>query len=254
MDIPFYRLISVHDIVTMKFNQGIRESMMEEQGSIRHMTPNELIAAINSLDGINVLRDRALVSLLYLTACRVEEVVNYIHEIREKKVKSLDKFGRPIILKERCITERRYIGEPIKRKDIIVSEYDSKRIEIHNVKILKKKLNTRSKYKTRIVPVYINDLEKPFVKMLFDYLNTLNDEEDMLFPLTRQRVFQILQKIGIFPHLLRHTRLSHLSIYYNFNPSYLREMTGWSSTKPADVYVHLNKDDLFDAFERRFKK
>lgn len=48
----------------------------------------------------------------------------------------------------------------------------------------------------------------------------------------------------INPHYLRHCRLTHLVQHYGFNDIQLMRFAGWSNTKPATVYVHLNWMDL----------
>lgn len=49
---------------------------------------------------------------------------------------------------------------------------------------------------------------------------------------------------GINPHYLRHCRLTHLVQHYGFNEIQLMRFAGWTNTKPATVYVHLNWMDL----------
>lgn len=48
----------------------------------------------------------------------------------------------------------------------------------------------------------------------------------------------------INPHYLRHCRLTHLVQHYGLNDIQLMRFAGWSNTKPAIVYVHLNWMDL----------
>lgn len=48
----------------------------------------------------------------------------------------------------------------------------------------------------------------------------------------------------INPHYLRHCRLTHLVQHYGFNEIQLMRFAGWTNTKPATVYVHLNWMDL----------
>jgi len=56
------------------------------------------------------------------------------------------------------------------------------------------------------------------------------------------------------PHLFRHTRLTHLVKFFGFREFELMQFAGWSSTKPAMVYVHLFGQDLAEKMLRQADK
>ena len=101
----------------------------------------------------------------------------------------------------------------------------------------------------RSIPVVWNEKEHKFMQVFVDFLAKIGQNE-ALFPLSRQRIGQILAKIGLFPHFLRHLRASHNVIDYEFDSEYLKQFFGWSSSKTAENYVHLNIKNLVDKMRK----
>jgi len=80
-----------------------------------------------------------------------------------------------------------------------------------------------------------------------------------LFPFTYNQIRKMLKRIGriigmnIYPHLLRHSRATHLAKY--LTESQLKYYFGWSQgSKMASVYVHLSGKDLDEAIIRIYAK
>lgn len=187
---------------------------------------------------------QALPVFLYLTAARVEEVVKYVEESQPNRVLMImDKETGKRIPTPAPILERVSKGEPIKRNQIVIEE---KRITIYDVRTLKRKIDVML---TRPIPIARTEREEEMIKILVNYLNTL-EPNDYLFNFTRQRAKQILEKVMLYCHLLRHCRLTHLAVDYGFDNSDLRQYTNWASSKTADNYVHKNISNLYDKMER----
>jgi integrase len=178
-------------------------------------TRPEILGALCQLP---VLRDRALLSFLYLTGCRISEVVRYKHRSKDWK------------------------GEPIKKDQV---EIQSDFIIIHNVRVLK----TRKEIRFKKVPIRVNSLEHPFINQFLEYFNKISDPNAYLFDITRQRAFQILKTVGIFPHLLRHTRVTHLISDYDFSVPQLQKFFGWIKWDSAGEYAHLDIRDIMKKLE-----
>lgn len=175
----------------------------------------KILEAINRMSS---KRNKALLAFLYLTGCRISEVVRY------KKKGAL-------------------IGQPIKKKQIEIRRNE---LRIYNVRVLK----SRIKHKIRVIPILINDLERQFINHFLEYYKGLDNPDTYLFNLSRDWVYRLLAKEGLFPHWLRHARLTHLVVDYDFNEQQLQKFTGWDTTKTAPVYTHLKVDDLFDKMKK----
>jgi len=208
---------------------AIRKQLLDKYKELPQMERYEILDKIKQLKS---LRNQALVCFLYLTGCRVEEVVKFIKEKNPHRiVKRDDQWVKA------PIENRSLIGLPIQKKQI---EIEDDNLTIRNVRCLKRKTMVR-----RSIPILFKDKEMSFINILQSYLNGLQ-EDDYLFPITRTRAYQILSKIGLFPHYLRHIRMTHLVVDYNFSSGHLKKFTGWSDSKTADDYVHLSVDDLLD--------
>jgi len=129
--------------------------------------------------------------------------------------------------------------------------------EYLTVRLLTRK-NRRAKI--RDVPVPLQQAEKAMVS----YVNKYKGSGDgkIFTGLSRTNAWNRLSKVsisvrairgkeilpeftkGVNPHYLRHCRLTHLVQHYGFNELQLMRFAGWTNTKPAIVYVHLNWMDL----------
>lgn len=189
---------------------GVRDKLKRENNSLPMLQRYELLERLKQL---GTMRDRALGSFLYLTGCRIEEVVRYKSYKYDKK------------------------GQAIKKKQ--VSQLED-RIMVYGVRVLKRKDGV-----IKNMVIRRNSLDKPFIELLEPYLLTL-DPEDCLFDMCRQRAYQILEEVDLYPHYLRHLRTTHLVIDFNFSGEHLKNFHAWASSRMAEEYVHLNTTDIFE--------
>ena len=205
----------------------------------------ELLAMIHSINSNTKVRDKALVSFIYMTGCRISEIVG---TTKVSNKYSDSDIKNKVAYKERIpIKSEEYKVVPLKKENIEIN-FEDDIIRVYNVICLKRKFENHR----RTIPIIISQ-EKPFVDLFLKYYDTLQ-EGDTIFPINRQRAWQIINKhmvkyvdskeIRLFNHFLIHERCSHLAAHKNFSPLDLQKFRGWRDTSQASVYAHLNTEDI----------
>jgi integrase/recombinase XerD len=99
-------------------------------------------------------------------------------------------------------------------------------------------------------------LDEDTLKMLSDYVVALNTPEDQpVFPIKRNRVFNIVKKYGnmigvnIHPHTLRHSFAINL-VRGGTDLRRVQLMLGHTSLSITQVYLQFNDNDLREAYEK----
>lgn len=170
----------------------------------------EVEEVIEIVQGIQNLRDRALIILTYLTAGRIREIV------RKKDRKSI-------------------LKSDIKLTD--VKERPTLLINLRNQK------NKNRKRKNIPVPLDLKE-NAIFFNLLAPYINDLEMHEE-LFPISYQRAYKIIHEtMGVNPHWIRHLRATHLVVKYGYKEHQLMIYMGWSDPRPAKYYVEMVWQDL----------
>ena len=205
----------------MKLRDQVRK---QNNNQIPNLYRYQILEAINKQE---LPKYRALIAFLYLTGCRVSEVVKYKKNPAKNKGLLADT-GNPGI-----------IGEPIRKKHV---ELRDNHIIVLTVRTLKQ----RKLKQYRNIPIPKNTLENPFLAEFLAYYETITDPETFLFDFTRIRAWQILQKSDIFCHWLRHARTTHLVQDYDFSVPQLQQFFGWTKADTPTHYVHLNVQNLLD--------
>ena len=107
-----------------------------------------------------------------------------------------------------------------------------------NINMINRK-NRRRHKKTISIPY---DKEGQFVDDILPYINSRGNR---LFTFnTPRRGHQIISKIGMNPHWLRHIRLTHLVTIYGLNEQQVIRFAGWSDGRPSARYMELRWQDI----------
>jgi integrase len=194
-----------------------RIDRMEYGPSIRGgLTPDEQRA-----------RNKALISILYLSARRISEIVG-----------------------------REYKGDihrGVLTRDFSKSTMEGRDVLIVRCRILKKWNRKTDEPRLVEADIIIPMAEQPFVQHVLAWLQHQRKAGvEKYMPMCRQRAYQILQQVDpriVGPHWFRHQRLSHLAEH--LSPYELNERIGfWQSIDPAVSYVHGRVSAYLDACDR----
>ena len=165
------------------------------------------------------LRNKALVSVLYLTGCRVSEAIK---KLRCGQIKAVKK-------------------EVNGKEEVFIYFY--------NMLTLKKPKDSKNKY--RDIPIHYKS-EKQLIDYLDDYLDLMQMyyggeeefENGLLFPISRQAAHKYIKRhLGIWPHYLRTMRFTHL-VNKGLDAFDLKKLANWSSIAPSEYYVMRNLKDI----------
>lgn len=168
------------------------------------LTPGEIKAMIDAA-GDN-LRDRALVSVLYESGCRLGEIVG----IKLKDV-TPDQYGIVVIVHGKTGDRRVRLIDSV--PDLI------QWMNVHPDRGCDKSLF-----------VHERNAEKPL-------------EEKGVYLVVRKLTRKAGIKKKVHPHLFRHTRSTHLA--KDFTESELKIMQGWTGgSRMPEIYVHLSGADI----------
>lgn len=162
-------------------------------------------------------RDRALVCFLFLTAARIREAL--------------------IITRKQIRREGKYyvIRLPTEKKHVIL-----KKITLSDGH---KKFKVARRLEVRDVPINI-ERDRDFIALMSPWIKSRSPNGSLWGFKTRQRAWQILGKYGLFPHLLRHARITYLVTVRGFTDQELVQFIGWANSEPAKYYVHMRWQDI----------
>ena len=181
---------------------------------------------VNVLEEIKNPCHKALIALVYLTGCRISEVIRS------------SRYGSHMA--------------SIRSSHFEVSEHKGHEIVKIGVRTLKKR-GKKKRESFRIIPVPLEDgfndgLNKRLLGMISDYVETLEDGEE-LFKFKYSYAYKVIRKYTDWNcHWLRHLRTYHLLTHYNFREEKVRLFMGWTDLRPLSRYSSLKWMDLVDEY------
>lgn len=96
----------------------------------------------------------------------------------------------------------------------------------------------------------IKEIEVDFLKHIEEHWETIPSDDMPLFTISRERCWQIIKRLGWFPHFLRHSRATHLA-KAGFDTGRIMAFFKWSpqSTAVAMNYTHLSQEDIYSKLQ-----
>ena len=203
-----------------------------------------------AVDKIPDVRDSIVIKTLYLLGARVSEIVTKTTPYQLKNRKSKP-YGRLLTW-----SLQDYDFEKKKEKLLLLKSAVAKRS--------KKQKNDSSEQKKQIIRFKIIPLptNPKYENWTVDILKWIQKQKDhkLGFPITGMTVQNIVKKHlrildkRIFPHKVRHWRITHLITEYNFSPYEITSYAGWSfsstfgamgikASSNLDIYAHLQWRD-----------
>jgi len=134
----------------------------------------------------------------------------------------------------------------------VIRDVKKKNIQLqykHNRAVMLINMPNR-KHRTRHfkdIPIPL-DKEGVLIKYLNEYLKTLY-MEDILFKFGKIRAYQLIRgATGFNNHWIRHLRLTHLVLNYDFNEQLLVKFAGWTNSLPAKEYMEIRWSDILTKY------
>ena len=211
-----------------------RQDIVDIVEKVGHNTYSSQGSALTSDE--QSLRNKALVSFLYLSARRVSEVVGrHVTYLNPKDVSTV------------VVDEFKGVGLSDIRETVI----NEVPVLVFNTRILKKGRLKQRGLREMHADTTIDLRDSPFSDYIVAWIaHQRLAGKNVLFDIGRHRVYQILRDADpliVGPHWFRHQRLTHLA--QTLDPYALRNVAHWSNLNPAMSYVHNNPIDYLAACE-----
>ena len=174
----------------------------------RRFTSGELPSRREVIDRIVSISDertRFIAAFMYLTGCRVGEMVR-------------GNDGLPTVVRENVFKDGEY--------------HDCLKFTLRNEK------NPHKEFKVKILPVKICE-DQELCNVIISLIRYFSHVPG------KRRIEQLLSdSIGWNPHFLRHLRLTDLATRKKFTDQQLTRWAGWSDSRPARTYIKYRYEEL----------
>lgn len=177
--------------------------------------PMTIAEVANMVARAKCQRDKALVSVLFLTGQRISEILK--------------------------LTRKDVIVDPSRPNRIIISFLIQKR------KRKRIKDNVYVPVTNPLIPRHRIplDMSLPFMGDFVKWVNNFSEPDVRIFKITRQHAWAIIKALNpnTFPHFFRHTKISMLAEKGASGPE-LMTWAGWSDLRPAGRYLSRSEKQI----------
>lgn len=221
-----YMQIEIPDNI-FEFNKIISIKKKKHQDrEIPYLTVNEVKLILNQVDETTKLglRDKTLLTLLYDTGARVNEIIHLtVEDIRLDKPETIKLHGK---------------GNKVRVVPIMGNTVTLLKKYIDEYKILENKYIS-------INNLFFNRSNRPLTKMgityiINKYVSEVNKNNNVI-------------KINVHPHIFRHSKAVHL-LESNIELIYIRDFLGHSSIKTTEIYAKVCNKNKVEALEKAYSE
>lgn len=218
----------------------VHNKLLDEK-IIERVTPEHMYQIGLQLKDV---RDISLFFVLYLTAARAEEIVQY-QKIKwgRKKVYVIDYgYDRPKKKTVQDYDNKIKVGDlrqGIMKRDIYLRKIKGVNCIVFNIRNLKNKTLNKKEVAIRLD----REVNYKMAQWILSYTRDLYEYQE-LFMFGLRNAERILKKVGWNPHSLRRVRLTHLVRYEKYSEQLLKLYAGWTDTRPSKHYIKLNYEDM----------
>lgn len=209
----FYQWLSGFEWNSKEYPEKVRwikTGVKKDRGKIINILTEEEVKKL--IDGANGVRDKALISVLYESGCRIGELLN----VKMKDVE-FDDYGVVMQVRGKTGPRRIRLVSSVSRLSVWIEHHPKK-----------------------------NDPETP----LWVNTGTTNHNKAMKYTNVRKLLRDVAKKVGlkkrVNPHAFRHTRATHLAS--KLTEAQMDEYLGWvQGSEMPSIYVHLSGRNIDDA-------
>ena len=222
-----YIQLEIPDYIS-EFNKILSIKKKKHQDrEIPYLTIDEIKLILNEIDDSTKLglRDKTLLTLLYDSAARVNEIIGLnIDDVRLDKPETIKIHGK---------------GNKVRIVPIMGNTVELLKKYIIEFKILENKY-------TNVNNLFFNRSNQPLTKMgvtyiINKYVSKINENNKNII------------KIKVHPHTFRHSKAVHL-LESNVELIYIRDFLGHSSVKTTEIYAKVCNANKVEALEKAYSE
>jgi len=210
---------------------------------------------LRSIQNIKDKTDQFIITLYYATAARVTEVIgrkelkkfNYYHKLDPKDLTKKTRLKKPIGWQTykaiKPLTKDKITIEDIEQEIFIKGKKHILKRKVLLIELFNEKAKSRDlRHKKLPLPF---DTHKDIIDIILTNIEKIPYGKPVV-SLPYHKIWRLMSKYELNPHLLRHYRLTHLCINHRYDSFKLQLYAGWTDIKPAKHYIQMAWSSLLD--------